>query len=75
MENKIPATMKPGHSNLGSGNSDGAFGKVRESMGELTPPGWDPYPTGPATVTYAQGATTVVKGSFDTSQVTLTPLK
>ena len=75
MENKTPASMRPGHSNLGSGNAPGAFGSVRENMGELTPPGFNSYPTGPAEVTYGQGATNVVTGSFDTSQVTFTPLK
>ena len=58
----------------GSGNTNDVFGEVADGMGDFNPPGYNEFPKGQAQVSYAQGATSPVTGSFKAGKVGMKPL-
>ena len=71
---KKPSYMKPGVRSVEGSGVEGSFPKMKEGLGELTPAGFVSYPSGPASVEYAQGATNVPIGAPRRSSATMTPL-
>jgi hypothetical protein len=54
-----PSYKKPGNrSVVGSGIDESAFPNLNKPIGEVTPPGFEKYPSGPKSVAFSQGATT-----------------
>ena len=71
---KKPSYMQPGARSVEGSGVDGSFPKMKQGLGELTPPGFVSYPTGAASVSYSQGAATPAIGAPRTSSADMTPL-
>jgi hypothetical protein len=54
-----PSYKKPGErSVIGSGLDPSAFPNLNKPIGEVTPAGFEKYPSGPKSVSFSTGATT-----------------